>query len=168
MYRTLWGLGLAALFLECAALAHAGIADSRIPAPFTQNLYSVPGVINAEGLATYFMCTSTASSNITVGVEVFDASGGSPLDDASASGLSVAPGATVIFTTGDSADAQLGAQILPDAALGIPTPTKGSARILSTSRALVCTAFVSDSVNVPTKITWQLPVILKTKQKAAS
>ena len=168
MHRTLYAVGLGALFLGCAAPALAGIADSRIPAPFTQNLFSVPGVINAEGLATYFMCTSTAASDITVSVEVFDASGSSPLDDASASALSVAPGATVIFTTTGNAGVQLGAHIVPDAALGIPTPTTGSARILSTSKALVCTAFVGDTANVPTQTVWQLPVVAKTKPKGGN
>ncbi len=44
----------------------------------------------------------------------------------------------------------------------------GSARILSTSKKLICTAFAGDRITVPPQTTWQLTIIAKTKQKAAN
>jgi hypothetical protein len=46
--------------------------------------------------------------------------------------------------------------------------SKGSARILSTSTKITCTAFVADSFNAQPTIGWQLTIIPKTKQKAAN
>src|SRR6058998_905684 len=97
----------------CAALlaasqARAGIADSPLPVlsagATTAHLYSVPGVIGGGGgLGTYFSCTSTDMATMQVGVELFFAPGGAPANDAAATSLSVAPGATVMFGTGSAA-----------------------------------------------------------------
>jgi len=46
--------------------------------------------------------------------------------------------------------------------------SKGSARILSTSKKLVCTAFVADDGNAPPTSSWELTIIAKTKHKAAN
>jgi hypothetical protein len=43
-----------------------------------------------------------------------------------------------------------------------------SARILATSKKLVCTAFVADACANPPAFGWQLTIIAKTKQKAAN
>src|SRR5712692_3287226 len=81
--------------------ARAGIADSPLPVlsagATTFHLYSVPGVIRSGSLGTYFSCTSTDTTTMQVGVELFAAPGGAPGNDAVATSLSVAPGATVIF-----------------------------------------------------------------------
>src|SRR5437899_12887509 len=92
----------------CAALlavpqARAGIADSPLPVlsagATTVHLYSVPGVISSGGLRTYFSCTSTDTATMQVGVELFGAAGGAAINDAVATSLSVATGATVRFGT---------------------------------------------------------------------
>ena len=90
--------------LIAASQARAGIADSPLPVlsagATTFHLYSVPGVIASGGLDTYFSCTSTDTATMQVGVELFDAFGGAPANDAVATSLSVATGATVRFGTG--------------------------------------------------------------------
>src|SRR2546428_1878136 len=83
--------------------ARAGIADSPLPVlsagAATFHLYSVPGVIAFSGLDTFFGCTSTDTATMQVGVELFAAPGGAPINDPVATSLTVAPGATVMFGT---------------------------------------------------------------------
>lgn len=115
--------------------------------------WSVPGVINSQGLGTFFACTNTLGSTVTVGVEVFGPAGGAALNDASATSLAVAPGATVLFATsppvGFTIDSNLSAGLV----------FKGSARVLATtsskaSQQILCTAFVADaSFSPPTSMT---------------
>lgn len=144
----------------------AGIADSPLPELLpgakTLHLYSVPGVISQTGLGTFFSWTSTAASAVQVGVEVFGAAGGAAINDPIASSLSVGPGATVTFGT------QSAFGISIDSHLGPGPVSKGSARILATSKSLICTAFMADGANVPPASGWPLTIIAKTKQKAAN
>src|SRR5438552_17755735 len=90
-----------------AAPAVAGIADSPLPVlsagAATFHLYSVPGVVHSGGIDTFFSCTSTDAATIQVGVEIFPSTGGPPGNDAAATSVSVAPGATVIFGTSSAA-----------------------------------------------------------------
>ena len=81
--------------------------------------------------------------------------------DVAATSLSVAPGATVIFGTGAAAGISISSNL---GGLG----SKGSARILATSKKLACTAFVADRGNAPPTSAWQLTIIAKLKQKAAN
>src|SRR5437870_12600169 len=94
-------VGLVAVALLAARLAQAGIADSPLPVlsagATTVHLYSVPGIIRAGSLGSFFSCTSTDTATVQVGVEVFGPAGGGPLNDAAATSLGVAPGATVMF-----------------------------------------------------------------------
>src|SRR5205823_3442232 len=140
----------------------AGIADSPLPelvaGKTTFHLYSVPSIIAIGGLGTYFGCTSTDTATMQVGVELFFAPGGAPANDAAATSLSVTPGATVMFGTG----AAVGLSINSSLGGGF---SKGSARILATSKKLACTAFVADQGNAPPTSAWQLTIIAKTKQK---
>src|SRR5438876_2161920 len=98
--RGLLALGFCALVAKSVL---AGIADSPLPVltagATTVHLYSVPGIINNGVLATFFACTSTDTATMQVGVELFFSAGGAPANDAAATSLSVAPGATVIFGT---------------------------------------------------------------------
>jgi len=94
-----------------------------------------------------------------VGVELFGFAGGAPINDPVATSLSVAPGATVLFGTGAAV------WISVNSSLGSGT-SKGSARILATSKKLTCTAFVADSGNAPPTSMAQLTIIAKLKQKA--
>jgi hypothetical protein len=105
----------------------------------THHLYSVPGVLNDGGsfLATFFSCTSTSTSSQTMGIEVFPAAGGGPVNNVAITAMAVAPGATVTYGT-------VGApSLFTDQPLALGG-MKGSARILSTSKSLICTAFVAD------------------------
>src|SRR2546425_9927560 len=97
-----------------------------------------------------------------VGVEVFPSPGGAPCNDAAATSLSVAPGATVIFGTGAAAGISI------DSSVGGCSFSKGSARILATSKKLACTAFLADRGNAPPTSMAQLTIIAKLKQKAAN
>ena len=116
-----------------AAPAFAGIADSPLPVlvagDSTFHLYSIPGAIDGfGGLGTYFACTSTDTATMRVGVEIFPSVGGAPCNDAAATSLSVAPGATVIFGT------SVAAGISINSSVGCGGLSKGSARILATSK----------------------------------
>ena len=154
------------LTLALTTSARAGIADSPLPVlavgKTTVHLYSVPGVIRTGSLATFFSCTSTDTATMQAGVEVFGAPGGAPANDAAATSLTVAPGATVMFGTSAAAG------ILIDSNLGSGSMSKGSARVLATSKKLVCTAFVADDGNDPPTSMVQLTIIAKLKQKAAN
>jgi hypothetical protein len=145
--------------------ARAGIADSPLPVLTagepTYHLYSVPGVVGSGGVGTFFSCTSTDTATMQVGVELFGGAGGAPVNDPVATSLSVAPGATVIF--GTSSAAWIGV----NSSLGFGT-SRGSARILATSRKLACTAFAADIGNAPPTSSWQLTIIARLKQKAAN
>jgi hypothetical protein len=163
--RRLLAFAAATLLLASTAPAFAGIADSPLPVLMagkkTLHLYSVPGIIAGGGLGTFFSCTSTDTAAMQVGVELFAFPGGGPFNDAAATSLSVAPGATVIFGTssavGISVSSSVGGSF-----------SKGSARILATSKKLVCTAFVADPGNAPPTSAWQLTIIAKLTQKAAN
>jgi hypothetical protein len=167
MRRNTLALVSAVVTLTLATPALAGIADSPLPVldpnAKTNHLYSVPGVMNDAGttLGTYFSCTSTSTAPQIVGVEIFAAAGGGPLNVASATALLVAPGASVTFGTVNPAS------LFADATLA-PPMHKGSARILSTSKSLICTAFVADAVTGSPAAGWQLTIVAKTKQKAAN
>src|SRR5439155_16025806 len=113
------------------------------------------------GLGTYFSCTSTDTATMQVGVELFASPGGAPVNDAAATSLSVGPGATVIFGTGSAAGISI------DSNLG-GLFSKGSARVLATSKKLACTAFLADAGNAPPTSMAQLTIIKKTTQKAAN
>ena len=153
----------ACVALLAAPQSRAGIADSPLPVltagATTFHLYSVPGVIAALGLGAYFSCTSTDTATMQVGVEVFPAPGGAPDNDAAATSLSVAAGATVMFGTGAAAGLSI------DSNLGGGGVSKGSARILATSKKLACTAFIADAGNAPPTSMVYLTIIKKTKQK---
>ena len=144
-----------------------GIADSPLPilsgGATTFHLYSVPGVIaGAGGLGTYFSCTSTDTATMQVGVELFFSAGGAPANDAVATSLSVSPGATVMFGTSAAAGLSI------NSSLGGGFMSKGSGRILATSKKLACTAFLADVGNAPPTSMAQLTIIAKLKQKAAN
>lgn len=157
--------------LVLGAGAHAGIADWPLPVLAagkpTLHLYSVAGVGGGGYLlGAYFMCTSTDAAPMQVGVEVFAAGGGcssppgcAPINDGVASSLTVDPGATVTFGTASAA----GLIIHSDLAALIGTP--GSARILSTSKKLICTAFLADRLSAPPTSMVHLDVVSKLKQK---
>jgi len=166
MKRTLILVSAFATVLGFCTHARAGIADSPLPVLIvgekTLHLYSVPGAINFVGLGTFFSCTSTDTTAMEVGVEVFGTSGGAPLNDAAATSINLIPGATATFGTA------VAAGIHTNATLGSGIVTKGSARILSTSKKLACTAYIADIGNSPPTSMAPLSIIKKTTQKAAN
>jgi hypothetical protein len=147
-----------------AAPALAGIADSPLPVLVagkkTFHVYSVSGVGHWGGYyGAYFSCTSTATVPMQVGVEVFDDAGGGPANDAVTTSLSVDPGATARFGTASA----VGIAIYSD--LGVGIVAGGSARILATSKKLVCTAFLAERFNAPPTSMVYLTIVKKLTQK---
>src|SRR5438876_1191178 len=159
---TLRSLATLTLALVPTAPVIAGIADSPLPVlaagKTTLYLYSVPGIIAGGDLGTYFSCTSTDTAPMQVGVELFFGPGGAPANDAAATSLGVGPGATVIFGTGAAVEISI------DSNLGGGF-SRGSTRILATSKKLICTAFLADRGNAPPTSMVHLDVVSKLKQK---
>ena len=133
-----------------AAPVLAGIADKPLPllnGGKSQHVYSVPGVIKLGVFETLFMCTSAETEEtIRVGVEVFDDAGGNPANDVGAGegAIDVGPGETVTIATGNTA-AFVEDTIIP---LNV-NMSGGSARIVSTSKKIICTAMLVDLIGAP-------------------
>ena len=126
--------------------------------------WTVPGVINSNGLGTFFACTNALSSSATIGVEVFGAAGGAALNDASATSLTLMPGATALFGTSLAA----GLPVSSDLQTGFVF--NGSARVLTTtsvkaSQGILCSAFVADAVNAPPTSMTSLTVVRRATQQ---
>jgi len=165
-------LAVAALLLSTSA--YAGIADSPLPTlqagATTMHLFSVPGIINdpATRTTTGFVCASTSRSPQVIGIETFDQNGGAPLNDATLTTLTLEPGQECSWTTGFpnffSAGRDASCQSLR-ADLGLPNMS-GSARILSTSKNLLCFAeLIAFDSNSGAVAYTNLTVVYKTKQK---
>ena len=153
---------IAALLLAghiVATPAHAGVVDSPLPAPFTQHVFTAPGVRTDQLLAPFFSCSNLDAVPVTVGVELFGWAGGGPYNDAAATSLSIAPGATWTFRT------SFGVWFSASSDLGGAGMGSGSARILATSKKIACTAFIADNTSVPPASAWQLTIIKQKKQK---
>ncbi|MEO6027666.1 MAG: hypothetical protein ABIR79_12435 [Candidatus Binatia bacterium] len=142
-------LAALALAISCPAPARASILD--IPPPLkgqkSLRLFTVPGVVTAGGLGTFFSCTNRSSSPATISVELYVEDGGAACNDASAVAVTAAPGATVMFATQNTADSSFFSSVplsTPPAYLAL-----GSASILSTSKSVVCNAFIADVYNSP-------------------
>jgi hypothetical protein len=156
--------------LTAASPAVGGVVDSPLPVlqagKATLLLYTVPGVIKNNNLETVFICTSFDSSPMAIGVEVFAATGGPPLNVVAAPTLdgaeTVAPGETATIATG----ATLGLHEDEIIESLLPASVKnGSARIVATGKKLGCTAFIADELNDPPSALTSLNVIYKTKQR---
>jgi hypothetical protein len=155
----------AAMALGCliSSTALAGIADSPLPVLLagkkTIHVYSVPGLQSTGVLSTFFSCTSTDTATMQVGVETFPFPGGGPSNDPVATSLSVDPGATVIFGTSSAVGISVYSNLSPGFL------SQGSARILATSRKLICTAYIADPGNAPPTSGWQLTIVKQKTQK---
>ncbi len=145
--------------------AFAGIVDSPLPellaGKTTYHLYSVLGITNPGGTAVMFSCTSTDTAPMQVGVELFGQFGGAPSNDAAASSVSAVSGQTVIFGT------SITPYINPNVVVSFPE-SRGSARILATSKKVACDAFMLDATDVIPNSMRSLTIIAKTKQKACN
>jgi hypothetical protein len=141
-----------AIFL-CALLAplpaSAGPADSPAPTlggQASRVLYMVPGVTKNNGIETEFICTSLATAPIQVGVELFDAAGGDPLNSVSTGdGAQAIPaGGTLTIATGSTIGFHEDVIIL--GAPSIANIKGGSARIVSTSTRVMCEALLVEKL----------------------
>ncbi|MCK6554684.1 hypothetical protein L6Q96_08920 [Candidatus Binatia bacterium] len=159
---TLAGIALAVLINSAT---FAGIVDTPLPmlvaGKNTLHVYSVSGVNGGGGyaLGTYFSCTSTDAATIQVGVEVFAPFGGAPINDGVATSLAVVPGQTVLFGTMSAAG------IILNSDLGGGFGNAGSARIIATSKKLVCSAFLADRFSTPPASMVHLTIVKKATQK---
>lgn len=129
----------------------SGAVPSNVPLPKFSNGHQathavlVPGAVKKGDVETDFFCTSLASGNIDIGVQVLDSSGTVANNIAAGEGaaLAVAPGATVTFgTTGT-------ASLLEGTVIPVAFAAQGLARIVSNSGQLTCSALVLDAVGVP-------------------
>ena len=144
----------------------AGIGDKDLPllnGQKTKLLYTVSGVTDTGVLATVFHCTSTerdGGKTIELGIEVFDLFGNRANDVTAGEGVTfMSPGHTRTLSTqatvafGNETDINTG------------TVAQGSARIIATSKNVLCSAMLVDAVNnAPTSMV-MLPVFRATKQK---
>jgi hypothetical protein len=153
-----------AVFWSTVALA--GVADS--PVPFlngfsARHVYTIPGAIKNNNLETLFICTSVDQSSVTLAVQVFAATGGDPLNDVAAGeGVeTLAPGATTTIATGATVAFHEDDLL---ASLGAASLRNGSARIIATSKRILCDAFVVDEFGSTPVTMAPLKVLSKTKQ----
>ena len=152
-----------------AGAAGAGIMDSPINnfpnGDKAVHRFSVPGVVaNKGGLSTVIMCTSMEKTErIHIGVEVFDRPPGPPLNDISAgNGVVFAdPGGTRTFEI-DNVDATVGDVLV---GVGGNQVDQGSARIVSTSAKIICSALLMSEAGTPPTSMTSLQVIKKSNQK---
>lgn len=104
-----------------------------------------PGVIKRNRLQTDFFCTSLATQDINIGIQIFGPDGAKNNDIFQGNGavLNVPPGATITFgTTGTAA-------FLETAVIGTQGVAQGFARIVSTSGQVTCSALVLDPAVTP-------------------
>ena len=165
-----------ALVVITAAVARAGIADTPLPVLQTGNrtvhVFDVPGVFvvdtgfsTDQAIWTYFACTNVGKLPVRVGVEVFNASGAGPLNDVTTGvgAKDVAVGQTVEFLAFNAGGSTF---FSPDAAISVGTTVfHGSARILSTSKNIICSCFVRSAAFSPVQVMSPLTVVSKLKQK---
>jgi hypothetical protein len=151
---------LALAFTLVAGSAVAGIVDTPVPVGY-QHVYSVAGAMHTGNLATFVQCTNADTSSVTTGVQVFGPTGVS-LNNPVTSAVSMAVGSTVLFGT------QTAAGFSVDADLGTGPFSKGSARILASSKKIICTAWTADVSTNPPVSTTSLTIVKGVKQKAAN
>jgi hypothetical protein len=165
MKHTMRNLLVAASLILPSAAA-AGILDSPLPllgGAKGAHLYSVSGVVNAAGLGTFFSCTNPSSDTVMVSVELFVDAGGAPCNDAAAVAVSLPPGGTKLFSTQNNVESSFfSTQPLTAVPMFLSI---GSARVIGTGKALVCTVFVADVYNSPPSSMMPLNVARAGKQR---
>src|SRR5207244_13278262 len=106
------------------------------------SVFKVPGVMKVGNLDTEFTCTSLSATPFKFAVEVFASTGGAPLNDVTTGNgtATLAAGATQTIATGGTTGLHEDVVIA-----GVGTSLRnGSARIVSESKAIACTAYVVD------------------------
>jgi hypothetical protein len=115
-------------------------------------LWTVPGVMKKQGFVTDVTCTNLDAPGTVadIGVEIFDETGtrlndvgvAPPPGGCNGAMLGVPAGHTVTISNGATV------QFHEDCIIAVAGGTSGSARILSTSSKIVCSALIADSKNV--------------------
>lgn len=147
------------------SFAHAGPIDSPVPLLSGNSataLFIIPGITKNNSIESEVICTNLDSVSGLVGVEIFDSTGGSPLNNvASGDGeQGVAQGGTVTIGTGNTVGFHEDEVIA-----ALPLNVKGgSARVVSTVRKLACTAFLLDDTSDPPVSMVPLKVFAKKRQ----
>jgi hypothetical protein len=157
---------LVLIVLLTATPGWAGIADSPLPVLLggpTSHLYSIAGAMKFVNLETWISCTNADAVPVDVGIELFADPGGAPLNGIPGNGsATIPPGGTRSFATGDVAGLFVNHTIV-----GLFNFV-GSARVVATSKKVICTAgLVSSTGQPPTSMT-HLTIVKKTKQKASN
>jgi hypothetical protein len=123
-------------------------------------VFTVPGVIQLTPLSTYFTCTALNVAQ-TIQVELFN-----DLGTLVANGnVSAAANQTVTFGTRGYTGGFLEAPDGGAVNLFPPDGMSGWAEIISTSKSLICAAYVRDSVTLNPSFMDSRPVISKERQR---
>ena len=144
--------------------ARAGIIDTPLPQLNGQkavHVFTVPGVTAVPTVGTVFMCASTEKTkDVTLGIEIFDFNG-QQLNTVTTALIPVGNTLTLVTNnTGNAPDA-----FQPDVVIPLmQTANHGAARIVATSKNVVCTALLVGDGFPPVSMA-SLPVLAKTKQK---
>ena len=160
--RAFFLASITGLVLVLCGPAVAGVADSPLPlldGQKSKHVFTIPGVISHDFLATVFVCTSLEKKKDLVwGIEIFDRDGGPP-EDAILS-LPMGPGNTLAAATHNTTYAENFMGLTTD-------PFPRSARIVATSKKLACSAMVLErqATALLPGVGWSLSVIKKTSQK---
>ena len=119
-------------------------------------LFRVPGVVNYQSLGTVISCTNTDDVAATFTVEIYNNTG---------TMVATGTSGTLGFqhTTSLSSRAITAIDTVNLAAPA--TVARGSAKIFSTSKSLMCSAYLVDSVDSPPASMASLQVVPGTKQK---
>jgi hypothetical protein len=151
MRPTILALALLAAVLGFRSSAHAEIVGLN-------HVWTVPGAMQTGGgISTFIACTNGNTGSVTVGVEMYGPAGTLV---GTAQSITVAPNSTVIFGSGNANGLSV------DGNLATGAFSKGQARVYgSTSRGILCSAFLADAVGNPPVSMTSLSVIKKTAQK---
>lgn len=130
-------------------VARAAVATTPLPA-FPDGAASVElgvysGLVKRLRLQTLVMCTSLASSDVQVGVQVFDETGLLKNDVNAGVGVvsNVGPGATVTISTSATA------AFLESATIPLADISQGALRVVASSPAVSCVVMVVDDAVSP-------------------
>lgn len=137
------------------AVASAGITDPP-PAAMPIRVFTVPGVMKTAKLDTVIGCTDVDTTGVTLKAQYYDQMG--TLLNSAGPNFGLQPGESIYFATGNI--------------VGIPlsvsfnvTQFYGSARLVATSKKLICTGYVVDNASDPPAVMRTLPMIRGLAQK---
>ena len=157
---------LAVASVLLAGRASAGPLDSPLPALSggKASLYgTISGVVNAGGLATLISCTNQGPEAMPVTIGLFVDVGGDPCNNEVTTAVTIAPGGTELFSTGNNiASSYFSTHPISTPEMFISV---GSARIVVGGKGAFCHAVVSDMYNSPPSTSYTLPIALKGKPR---